>query len=257
MSSFILRIFYLYTLGHHSSLEWSRISCYLLELFTTTLPQVCHTTANWLTLGNFSLFTSIPKRNQLRHLKLFQMIVQYMFLISGLSAQRYIYICKPHMAKHWCSVQRSITGMIVAFILALAHILPRTLDRVYVGGTGLNNHLSITSFSYFYSESNEVCLVELAKWVSYITPNIYFNCFFWFRVIFVQCIPCILVTIFNGYLLGALRKAQKIQAQLLTKSPTVRKTNKTTHMLIILNAVFLLVEIPLSIMSVLHTISSR
>ena len=31
-----------------------------------------------------------------------------------------------------------------------------------------------------------------------------------FRVILVQCLPCILVTIFNGYLILALRKAHKV-----------------------------------------------
>ena len=107
------------------------------------------------------------------------------------------------------------------------------------------------------ADSKDVCLVEMASWVNIISPNIYFNCFFWFRVIFVQCLPCLFVTIFNGYLLGALKKAQKVQAELLTKSSTVRKTNRTTYMLIILNAVFLLVEVPLSILTVLHTISSR
>ena len=97
----------------------------------------------------------------------------------------------------------------------------------------------------------------MASWVNTISPNIYFNCFFWFRVIFIQCLPCILVTIFNGYLLETLKNAQKIQTELLTRSSTVRKTNRTTHMLVILNAVFLLVEVPLSVLTVLHTISSR
>ena len=96
----------------------------------------------------------------------------------------------------------------------------------------------------------------MAAWVYTISPDIYFNSFFWFRVIFVQCLPCLLVTIFNVYLLNALKGAQRIQAE-LSKSSTVRKTNRTTYMLVVLNAVFLLVEVPLSIMIVLHTISSR
>ena len=45
------RHLYVYTMGMHSSTQWSSTSCYLLELSTQTLPQVCHTTANWLTLG--------------------------------------------------------------------------------------------------------------------------------------------------------------------------------------------------------------
>jgi len=197
---------YVYTLGMHSSAHWSSFSCYLLELSTQTLPQVCHTTANWLTMG--------------------------------LSAQRYIYICQPHLAKRWCSVRRSSLGVLTAFSLAVFHIVPRAFDRNYL------------------TDSKDVCVVEMATWVYTISPNIYFNSFFWFRVIFVQCLPCLFVTIFNGYLLDALKSAQKIQAELLTKSSTVRKTNRTTYMLIILNAVFLLVEVPLSVLTVLHILSS-
>jgi len=198
--------FYTYTLGMHSTTHWTSSTCYLLELCTQTLPQVCHTTANWLTMG--------------------------------LSAQRYVYICQPHLAKRWCSVRRSSLGVLAAFCLAVLHTVSRTFDRNYT------------------TNSKDDCVIEMAAWVNTISPNVYFNCFFWFRVIFIQCLPCLLVTIFNGYLLETLKNAQKIQTELLTRSSTVRKTNRTTHMLVILNAVFLLVEVPLSVLTVLHTISS-
>ena len=107
------------------------------------------------------------------------------------------------------------------------------------------------------AESGPVCVVRLSAWVESITPSIYFNIFFWFRVIFVQCLPCILVTIFNGFLLKALRNAQQIQSGLLSSNTRVRRTSRTTFMLIILNVVFLIVEIPLSVLIMLHAISSR
>ena len=44
---------------------------------------------------------------------------------------------------------------------------------------------------------------------------------------------------------------------MLSKNASVRRTNRTTFMLIILNIVFLLVEVPLSILIMLHAISSR
>ena len=102
-----------------------------------------------------------------------------------------------------------------------------------------------------------MCVVRLRTWVEYITPSLYFNVFFWFRVVFVQCLPCILVTIFNGFLLKALRKAQQIQSGLLATNSRVKRTSRTTFMLIILNIVFLIVEIPLSVLIMLHAISSR
>ena len=109
----------------------------------------------------------------------------------------------------------------------------------------------------YFAESGPVCVVRLRTWVEYITPSLYFNIFFWFRVIFVQCLPCILVTIFNGFLLKALRKAQQIQSGLLSTNSRVKRTSRTTFMLIILNIVFLIVEIPLSVLIMLHAISSR
>ena len=107
------------------------------------------------------------------------------------------------------------------------------------------------------AESGPVCVVRLTAWVEYITPSVYFNIFFWFRVVFVQCLPCILVTVFNGFLLNALKKAQRIQSGLLSTNSRVKRTSRTTFMLIILNVVFLIVEIPLSVLIMLHAISSR
>jgi len=201
--------FYMFTLENFSLPFLTTELCYIMELCVEILPYMCHTTANWLTLG--------------------------------LSAQRYVYICRPHMTKQWCTVKTSTVGIILAFVLALAHVVSRAVDRNY---------------SIWEIGDNPVCIVKLSHWVQYITPNVYFNCFFWFKVIFVQSIPCILVTIFNGCLLNALRKAKKVQASLLSKNPKLKKTNKTTTMLIVLNVVFLLVEIPMSILIMLHTISS-
>jgi len=132
-------------------------------------------------------------------------------------------------------------GVSLAMLLSIAHVVTRTVDRTYTVWT---------------SGTSTVCVVQLSNWVMWLTPNIYFNCFFWFRVILVQCLPCILVTIFNGYLILALRKAHKVQSGLLSKNASVRRTNRTTFMLIILNIVFLLVEVPLSILIMLHAISS-
>ena len=77
---------------------------------------------------------------------------------------------------------------------------------------GMKVKVEIFEFKYhcFLSGANPVCLVELADWVQTITPNVYFNIYFWFRVVFVQCLPCVLVTIFNGYLLLALRRAHQV-----------------------------------------------
>ena len=30
--------------------------------------------------------------------------------------------------------------------------------------------------------TSTVCVVQLSKWVMWLTPNIYFNCFFWYEI---------------------------------------------------------------------------
>ena len=48
-----------------------------------------------------------------------------------MSAQRYIYICKPYLTKQWCTVRRSVLGIILAFLVSSGHVSTRTCDRHY------------------------------------------------------------------------------------------------------------------------------
>ena len=46
-------------------------------------------------------------------------------------AQRYIYICKPYLTKHWCTVKKTVMGVSLAMLLSIAHVVTRTVDRTY------------------------------------------------------------------------------------------------------------------------------
>ena len=61
-----------FTLEHHLQPAWSPISCFLFEFGLETLPQLFHSASNWLTLV--------------------------------LALQRYIFICRPALARSWCTV---------------------------------------------------------------------------------------------------------------------------------------------------------
>ena len=149
----------------------------------------------------------------------------------------------------------------MALSIATFHVSTRVWDREYrtyhSGGRTRLARTSSRHSEFIIAETRPVCVVKLKQWVEYITPDVYFNIFFWFRVVFVQCLPCILVTVFNGFLLNALQKARRIQSGLLSTNSRVKRTCRTTFMLIILNVVFLIVEIPLSVLIMLHAISSR
>lgn len=102
-----------------------------------------------------------------------------------------------------------------------------------------------------------------AHWVTdVITENVYFTCYFTFRVIFVHLVPCTALVVLNLLLFRALRQAQKRRDILLSKKnqknecKKLRDSNCTTLMLIVVVSVFLVVEVPLAVVTILHIISS-
>ena len=41
----------MFSLGHHSLSFLDSKVCFMVEMLTQVIPYLCHTTANWLTLG--------------------------------------------------------------------------------------------------------------------------------------------------------------------------------------------------------------
>ena len=97
--SVIFRYIFAFTFGGHSSIQWSTLSCFLFEFSLETTPQVFHTASNWLTLS--------------------------------LAVQRYIYVCSPHLAKSVCTVPYARLVVGATLVLAVGHMIPRTMDRTY------------------------------------------------------------------------------------------------------------------------------
>ena len=112
-----------------------------------------------------------------------------------------------------------------------------------------------------------------ASWLSAssLFLDFYFVSFFWFRVIFIQLIPCVSLVILNFLLFSAMRRAERRRQRLLAskqeqagaarpaqgkENKRQRDANNTTLMLIVVISVFLAVELPLMVMSALHTINS-
>ena len=130
---------YHYSFGGHSSHSWSSDSCFLFEFFLETTPQIFHTASNWLTLA--------------------------------LAVQRYIYVCKPTLAKRICTVHH--TKLVVVWLVGLSilHMVPRIFDREY----------SIHYLEHHPSSGPEqaICVVKFAGWLDCISIHLYFNIFFW------------------------------------------------------------------------------
>jgi Serpentine type 7TM GPCR chemoreceptor Srw. len=136
-------------------------------------------------------------------------------------------------------------------LLATLHQSTRFVDRVY----------KPMEMKWDGEEVVTVCRPDWAEWVTYIDLDVYFTFYFSFRVVFVHAVPCVSLVVLNVLLFRALREAQLKREKLFQENrknecKRLRDSNCTTLMLIVVVTVFLLVEIPLAVVTVLHIISS-
>ncbi|KAI8116381.1 Sex peptide receptor [Lucilia cuprina] len=108
----------------------------------------------------------------------------------------------------------------------------------------------------------EVCHMRTANWVDdYIGEDLYYTSYFLFRVIFVHLVPCIMLVTLNILLFAAMRQAQERRKLLFRENrkkecKKLRESNCTTLMLIVVVTVFLIVEIPIAVVTAMHIVSS-
>lgn len=111
------------------------------------------------------------------------------------------------------------------------------------------------------NQTYTVCSSYYASWIEeYLGLDLYFASYFLFRVLFVHLLPCIALIVLNCLLFRAMRHAQKKRQKLFDKcckkSKRANDKNCTTLMLIIVVSVFLIVEVPLAIITSLHVFAS-
>ncbi|KAE8745601.1 Mip Receptor [Frankliniella occidentalis] len=174
------------------------------------------------------------------------------WLTLALALQRYIYVCHAPVARTYCSMPRVLKLIGIVFFCAACHQAPRLFDRTY-------RPIFIT---WEGNPNVMVCRVDMAYWVTdVLTMDVYFFSYYMFRVLFVHLLPCISLVVLNVLLFKALRQAQDKRNKLLKENRKsecrkLRDSNCTTLMLIVVVTVFLLVEIPLAVVTILHIISS-
>ncbi|XP_063710031.1 sex peptide receptor [Culicoides brevitarsis] len=212
-------ILYMYTFGNHYKPIAPAAWCYLWNAFNEILPALYHTASIWLTLA--------------------------------LAVQRYIYVCHPQVARVYCTLES--TQRYIAYILVAAalHQSTRFFDRSY----------EVYPIEW-NSNQVDVCHIETAKWIGdTISEDIYFTSYYLFRVIFVHLLPCFSLVILNIFLFKAMKQAQEKREKLFRENrkkecKKLRDANCTTLMLIVIVSAFLIVEIPLAVITALHIISS-
>ncbi|XP_074038015.1 sex peptide receptor [Leptinotarsa decemlineata] len=214
-------LIYMYTFGNHYKPLGPGRLCYTWNVMHEIIPNMFHTSSIWLTLA--------------------------------LAVQRYIYVCHAPLARKFCTLPNVYKCLANIMFFAALHQGFRFFDTEY--GT-----IEIV----WHNKTVPVCTREIAYWVKdYITEDGYFVTYFLFRILFVHLLPCITLVILNLLLFRALKQAQKRRDMLLsakknqkTECKKLRDSNCTTLMLIVVVTVFLIVEIPLAVVTSLHVISN-
>ena len=118
----------------------------------------------------------------------------------------------------------------------------RRLAAIQLSQSFIDSFLSLFFFCFIFS----------------IIQVVYYNLYFWFRVVCVHLGPCASLVVLNVLLFGALRSAQQKRDKLFKENRKasecrkLRDSNCTTLMLIVVVSCFLVVEIPLAVLTVLH-----
>ncbi|CAB3378167.1 Hypothetical predicted protein [Cloeon dipterum] len=212
-------LFYMYTFGNHYKPLSPPSACYAWYAMNEVIPALFHTASIWFTLA--------------------------------LAVQRYIYVCHAPVARTWCTMSRVKKCIGWITVLAILSQATRFADRNYVS----------VDFKW-RGETVQGCSMEYSYLVTHIIPiDTYYVTYFGFRVIFVHMLPCISLVLLNVLLFRAMRVAQQKRERLFKENrksecKRLRDSNCTTLMLIVVVTVFLLVEIPLAVVTVLHIVSS-
>lgn len=174
------------------------------------------------------------------------------WLTVALAVQRYIYVCHSLEARRWCTVSNAIRVAFFIYAVAILSQISRFLEVHYIPllvKSRLEPETTIVSCRYVYSQFIGDNL------------NVYFNVYYWFRVIFIHLVPCTALVFMNAILVQTMRVAQTRRQQLLkqnrrTESRRLAESNVTTMMLVAVVGVFLVVEFPLAILFIVMIVEN-
>jgi thyrotropin-releasing hormone receptor len=212
---------YFYVLGNYVEYVSCRWSI-AYDILVDYLPTIFHTSSIWLTVA--------------------------------LAVQRYIIVChaKTSAATQWCTVQNVVRASVsILFAACLPHGI-RFFERA---------HLPVTSPSRINDSVNvSACETRFVDFVAQ-NENLYFGCYYFFRIVFINCLPCIVLVLLNAALINTMKTAEARRKILLkynrrSECRRLAESNATTMMLVTVVGVFLLVEFPMAILFVVLIIDN-
>jgi hypothetical protein len=170
------------------------------------------------------------------------------WLTVALAFQRYIYVCHSLKAKRWCTISNAIKVIGVIYVIAIFTQCTRFFENEY-------SHVTVQSL-VDPTKDIDACRKKFSPFVLRFNMNIYFNLYYWIRVIFIHLVPCTSLIVLNAMLIAAMRSAQARRELLLRQNRRsecrrLKEANCTTLMLVAVVGLFLLVEFPLAVLLIL------
>lgn len=166
------------------------------------------------------------------------------WLTVTLAAHRYVCLrCRPETVRRWCRMCSTVTAVVTVYVLALVSQLCRFFESDYVP-------------VHVYGRHGEPgCWVETSPIIKR-HLHLYFNAYYWFRVVFIHVLPCFILTAISAVLIQTMRTAQKrrklsLRQNRKSDSRRLAESNSKTLMLVTVVGVFLVVEFPLAIFFIL------
>uniref|UniRef100_A0A0N4Z9L4 G_PROTEIN_RECEP_F1_2 domain-containing protein n=1 Tax=Parastrongyloides trichosuri TaxID=131310 RepID=A0A0N4Z9L4_PARTI len=198
-----------------------------------TIPTLFHTNAIWLTVY--------------------------------LAVQRYIYVCLSHSAQTYCTLKKTKITVWLIFLASVISVLPSLIFE--------------DSISYEFQPGRYFCLKVYSELIEVMGVGNFMILSISARVIFVHVMPCIVIIIFTAKLFWAISKQEKKRsicmptalkklstysqsanqntALLMTlqnKNNNSRLMQTSTRLLIVVISIFLIIEVPLAFIFMLHVI---
>ena len=209
-----------YTTGLYK--DWIPYSwCFAYFCLIEYIPTIFHTSSIWLTVC--------------------------------LAGQRFLYVCRPNLAKNLCTVSKTL----------------KTIAAVYALSIFLHG-FRLAEMSFHPIELQSLVKPErhvvgcYDRFSPLIKENVdaFYEAYYWTRIIVVHFLPCLLLVVLNGVLISAMKTAAKRRSQLLRQnmrmeSRRLEENNSTTMMLVLVVGIFLLVEVPLAIFLVVVIVNNN
>ena len=155
-------------------------------------------------------------------------------------------------ARQLCTMTNSVKTIGVIYMVSILLHLCRFFENTYTP-------IELNSFLH----PNETIVGCVQQFIPMVEKhgNIYFNVYYWMRVLLVHVIPCVTLVLLNLLLILAMKSAQARRKQLLkqnrrTECRKLKENNCTTLMLVAVVGLFLLVEIPLVVLLIIMVIEN-